>query len=85
MVAARHVATAVEKAIAIHPRSQRMTAGPRQLGAQPSGSADASIYRRLTVSDCLHCDINELIRGRLEQSEMIDIPDLAGKNGEELG
>jgi hypothetical protein len=44
----------------------------RQPGAQPSRSADALIYRRLTVSDCLHCDINELVRARLEQSEMID-------------
>jgi hypothetical protein len=26
--------------------------------------------RRLTVSDCLHCDINELLRARVEQSEM---------------
>ena len=28
--------------------------------AQPSRSVDALIYGRLTVSDCLHCDINEL-------------------------
>ena len=56
----------------------------RQLGRQQSGSADASIYRRLTVSDCLHCDINELVRARLEQSEMIDLPDLAGKMAESL-
>ena len=40
--------------------------------------------RRLTVSDCLHCDINELVRARLEQSEMIDLQDLAGKMAESL-
>ena len=48
------------------------------------GSAGALTYRRLTVSDCLHCDINELVRARLEQSEMIDLPDLAGKMAESL-
>jgi hypothetical protein len=42
------------------------------------------IYRRLTMSDCLHCDINELVRARLEQSEMIDLPELAGKMAESL-
>ena len=36
------------------------------------------------MSDCLHCDINELVRARLEQSEMIDLPDLAGKMAESL-
>jgi hypothetical protein len=55
-----------------------------QLGAQPSRSGGALIYRRLTVSDCLHCDINELVRARLEQSEMIDLPELAGKMAESL-
>jgi hypothetical protein len=56
----------------------------RQPGAQASRSADALIYRRLTVSDCLHCDINELVRARFEQSEMIDLPELAGKMAESL-
>jgi hypothetical protein len=36
------------------------------------------------VSDCLHCDINELVRTHLEQSEMIDLPELAGKMAESL-
>jgi hypothetical protein len=36
------------------------------------------------MSDCLHCDINELVRARLEQSEMIDLPDIAGKMAESL-
>jgi hypothetical protein len=36
------------------------------------------------VSDCLHCDINELVRARLEQSEMIDLQDLAGRMAESL-
>ena len=56
----------------------------RQLSAQPSRSAGALIYRRLTVSDCLHCDINELVRARLERSDVIDLPDLAGRMAESL-
>jgi hypothetical protein len=36
------------------------------------------------VSDCLHCDINELVRARLEQSDMIDLPDLEEKMAESL-
>ena len=36
------------------------------------------------MSDCLHCDINELVRARLGQSEMIDLPELAGKMAESL-
>ena len=36
------------------------------------------------MSDCLHCDINELVRARLEQSEMIDLQDLAGRMAESL-
>ena len=31
-----------------------------------------------------HCDINELVRARLEQSEMIDLQDLAGRMAESL-
>ncbi len=65
-----------------HPAGPPMTR--RQLGAQPSRPAGALIYGRLTVSDCLHCDINELVRARLEQSEMIDLPELAGKMAESL-
>ena len=65
-----------------HPAGPPMTR--RQLDAQPSRPAGALIYRRLTVSDCLHCDINELVRARLEQSEMIDLPELAGKMAESL-
>jgi hypothetical protein len=40
-----------------HPGGPPMTR--HQLGAQRSRSAGALIYQRLTVSDCLHCDINE--------------------------
>ena len=36
------------------------------------------------MSDCLHCDINELIRARLEQSEIMDLQDLVGKMAESL-
>jgi hypothetical protein len=36
------------------------------------------------VSDCLYCDINELVPARLEQSEMIDLQDLAGRMAESL-
>jgi hypothetical protein len=36
------------------------------------------------MSECLHCDINELIRERLEQPAGADIADLAGRMAESL-
>ena len=36
------------------------------------------------MSDCLHCDINELVRKHLEQSEVVDVPLLAGHIVESL-
>jgi hypothetical protein len=36
------------------------------------------------VSDCLHCDINELVRQHLDRSDPIDLPELAARIAESL-
>ena len=36
------------------------------------------------MSDCLHCDINELVQRHLEQDETIDVADVAAKMAESL-
>jgi len=36
------------------------------------------------MSDCLHCDINDLVQRHLEQSETIDIEEVAAKMAESL-
>jgi hypothetical protein len=36
------------------------------------------------MSDCLHCDINELVRKRLEGSADVDVPLLVGNVVESL-
>jgi hypothetical protein len=36
------------------------------------------------VSDCLHCDINELVRQHLERNDPIDLPELVAKIAESL-
>jgi hypothetical protein len=37
-----------------------------------------------SVSDCLHCDINEVVRQHIEGKETIDLPDLVAKMAESL-
>jgi hypothetical protein len=36
------------------------------------------------MSDCLHCDINELVQKHLEQNEKVDVSEVAGKMVESL-
>ena len=36
------------------------------------------------MSDCLHCDINELIRERIEGQDNVDLADLAARVAESL-
>ena len=31
------------------------------------------------MSDCLHCDINEVVRGHIEQSDPVDVTDVTSK------
>ncbi len=36
------------------------------------------------MSDCLHCDINELVRERIEGQDSVDFGDLAARMSESL-
>ena len=36
------------------------------------------------MSDCLHCDINELVRERIEGQETVDLADLVARISESL-
>ena len=36
------------------------------------------------MSDCLHCEINELVQEHIEQSDPVDLMDLAAKMVESL-
>ena len=36
------------------------------------------------MSDCLHCDINELVKKRLEGGEVVDVADMAAQMAESL-
>jgi hypothetical protein len=36
------------------------------------------------MSDCLHCDINELVRERIEGQENVDLADLVARMSESL-
>ena len=36
------------------------------------------------MSDCLHCDINELIRERIEGQDNVDLADMAARVAESL-
>jgi hypothetical protein len=36
------------------------------------------------MSDCLHCDINELVQTYLEQNQAVDVADVAAKMAESL-
>ena len=36
------------------------------------------------MSDCLHCDINELVERHIEGSESVDVIDLAARMAESL-
>ena len=36
------------------------------------------------MSECLHCEINELVQERIEQRDPVDVMDLAGKMVESL-
>lgn len=36
------------------------------------------------MSDCLHCDINELVRERIEGQENVDLGDLVARISESL-
>jgi hypothetical protein len=36
------------------------------------------------MSDCLHCDINELIRERIEGRDNVDLADMAARVAESL-
>jgi hypothetical protein len=38
----------------------------------------------VSVSDCLHCDINDLVRKHLNRDDAIDLPDLAARMAESL-
>jgi hypothetical protein len=36
------------------------------------------------MSDCLHCDINELVRERIEGKDDVDLPDMVARVAESL-
>ena len=36
------------------------------------------------MSECLHCDINELVQDRIERGGSVDVPDLVRKMAERL-
>ncbi len=36
------------------------------------------------MSDCLHCDINELVRERIEGKDKVDLADLVARMAESL-
>ena len=36
------------------------------------------------MSDCLHCDINELVRERIEGQESVDLGDMVARMAESL-
>jgi hypothetical protein len=36
------------------------------------------------MSDCLHCDINELVRERIEGQETVDLADMVARMSESL-
>ena len=36
------------------------------------------------MSDCLHCDINELVQKHLDRNESVDVADVAAKMAESL-
>jgi hypothetical protein len=36
------------------------------------------------MSDCLHCDINELVRERIEGQESVDLADMVARISESL-
>jgi hypothetical protein len=36
------------------------------------------------MSDCLHCDINELVRERIEGRDDVDVPDMVARMAESL-
>ena len=36
------------------------------------------------MSDCLHCDVNEVVRQHIEGKETVDLPDLVGRMAESL-
>jgi hypothetical protein len=36
------------------------------------------------MSDCLHCDINELVRERIEGQESVDLADMVARVSESL-
>lgn len=36
------------------------------------------------MSDCLHCDINELVRERIESQENVDLGDMVARISESL-
>ena len=38
----------------------------------------------VSLSDCLHCDINELVRQHLERSDPVDLADVAARMAESL-
>src|SRR5262245_51884820 len=38
----------------------------------------------IRVTDCLHCDINELVQQHLDRSDPIDLPELAARIAESL-
>ena len=51
-----------------------------------SGDEDAAkrLPRKPDMSDCLHCDINDLIRERIEGKEDVDLGDMVARVAESL-
>jgi hypothetical protein len=39
---------------------------------------------RIAMSDCLHCDINELVRERIEGQDNVDVDDMVARMAESL-
>jgi hypothetical protein len=39
---------------------------------------------RIAMSDCLHCDINELVRERIEGQDNVDVGDMVARMAESL-
>ena len=59
---------------------------PPELEEQPpiSQALRRSDRPEVSLSDCLHCDINELVRQHLERSDPVDLADVAARMAESL-
>src|SRR5579864_5794228 len=50
----------------------------------PPPRATFWVHGAKVMSDCLHCDINELVRERIEGQESVDLGDMVARMAESL-